>query len=718
MMEKKQQSGLLAEFDIPTYEQWLEQVEQQLKGASFEKRLITETIEGLRLQPIYLKKDADAQAAGIGLPGQYPYTRGRHAAGSVGGGWAVSQPMLYPTPELYHQVASGDVERGLTALSVPLDRASSLRRDPDRSTGDAVGQDGLSVFRVDDLVRAFQDLPLQGLYLSVEAGLAALPVMGLLTAAFDRGGVATSELRGHLTSDPLAVWALNGHLSVGLSDLYDELSCLVDWAGREMPSFKVLGIDGGCYREAGANAVQELAFALATAVNALREMMMRGLDIDTAAQNVVFSLATGPDFFMEIAKFRCARKLWAKVVKAFGGREDACRLPLAARSGRFNKTLYDPYVNLLRGTTEAFSGVLGGVDVLSVASFDALFGLPGVMGRRIARNVQIILREECHGHRVIDPAGGSWFIERLTDEMGKSVWDLFQTVESQGGMVQALSDGFIQAQIEPVVVRRAEMIAGRRRVAVGTNQYANLKETLPIAKVPEYDRIQKERLADLARHRSDRAAAPDFSRLKTLLADGIGASGPIMAELRQLAAAGATLGELSAALTRDGAMPAEIKPLVCRRETEAYEQLRRNAEAFKANNGHYPRVFLANMGSLKQHKARADFSTGFLEPGGFEVMYGPGFDRVEDAVEAVVASAAPITVICSTDETYPILVPEFTRHLRERNPTVGVVLAGYPADHIEAFKAAGVTAFIHLKSNNLAMLQELQAMAGLSVTEV
>jgi len=713
-MEKtKQPSGFLDEFEIPTYEQWLATVEQQLKGVPFEKKLITETLEGIKLQPLFRGDELAARQQGLSEPGQYPFTRGGRASGSVFRTWEVSQAMDYATPAQFNTIAVEDVQRGLTALTIRLDRAARKRLDPDRSISGEVGCDGLSIFQLGDLATAFSGLKLKELYLLIEAGQSALPFFSLLLAYLKQEAITAAEIRGHLVSDPLAEWAVSGRLESSLTNLYDELAVLITWANREMPAFRVLGIDGRCYREAGANAVQELAFSLASAVNSLREMLKRGLTIDEAASHIVISLTAGSEYFMEMAKFRCARQLWANIVRACGGREDSGRLVLAASSARYDKTLHDPYVNMLRATTEAFAGVIGGVDILSIAAFDALFGTPSHMGRRIARNVQIILREECHLDRVVDPAGGSWFIEHLTEEMGRKTWELFQRVEKSGGMEQALSDGWVQTEIEALDVRRRTLLAGRKKVTVGTNMFANLSETLPRHAFPDLAAVYQERLAEMQQHRLAGPGIPIAAIPKTWTPSEPGSVIALSATLHQSATQGATLGEIGQTLHSSQSPSATCRPLSLQRGSEAYEELRRRSEAFKRKTGEYPRVFLANLGPLKQHKARADFATGFLEPAGFAIIYSNGFAEVTEAVEAAIASESLWVVICSTDETYPALVPEFMRLIRQRKPEIKVALAGYPLDQLESLQAAGIDAFIHLKANNLQLLQRFQEMVGI-----
>ena len=524
----------LDEFPIPSYADWKAEAEATLKGAPFEKKLVTKTFEGLDIQPIYRKEDLEGLQHLGSLPGQAPYVRGTDASAH----WEINEA-------------------------------------------------------------------------------------GPCTQGFD----------------PLAR-LVRGTLDQSLDAAFDELA-----------KAERVGVSTRPYHNAGGNAVQELAFAIATGVEYLRQAEKRGVALDQIAPKFVFGFAMGSDFFMGIAKLRAARLLWARVVAASGGNADAQKMRIYASTSLWNKTKLDPYVNMLRNTTEAFSAVVGGADNLYVAPFDEVVRTPDDFSKRIARNTQIILAEECHFDHVVDPAGGSYYVETLTAQLANAAWAIFQQIEQAGGMVKALEAGIPQKQVKAVAAKKAEAVAQRRLSLIGTNVYANATE-------------------------------------KPL--EGIAEKSPC----------GCHCGGHTSAYPN-------VETLVSVRGSEPFENLRAAVSASSKK-----KVFLANMGPLRQHKARADFSTGFFQPGGYEVLENRGFQTVDEAAAAATASGAQIVVICSTDDTYPEIVPALVPKLKAAN--FFVVLAGYPTEHIEAFKAAGVDEFIHLRANCFQVLSGIATKLGIT----
>jgi len=357
---------------------------------------------------------------------------------------------------------------------------------------------------------------------------------------------------------------------------------------------------------------------------------------------------------------------------------------------------------------------MGGIDSLHVSHFDEALGLPDEFSRRIARNVQIILQEECNFIRVIDPPGGSWAIETLTDQVAQKAWALFQEIERKGGMADALVAGFPQSFVAATRAERFSAIAHRREVIVGVNMYPNLKEKPLTVRLVDHAAVHAERSAEVQRIRH--AVDPQVRQdALDALTQALAAAPDRLVE-RAIAAAraGATLGDLATALASGDAAGPTVEPIPFHRAAEQFETLRTTAEAYMARTGARPKVFLANMGPIPQHKARADFSTGFFEAGGFEVIGNSGFATVEEAAQAALESGAGIVTICSTDETYPEIVPALTGLIKSSRPDVTVVLAGYPTDQIETYRAAGVDEFIHLRANCYETLVRLQQLKGVA----
>lgn len=688
--------NFIDEFPVPQFAEWQAAAVASLNGKAFDK-LMTESYEGIAIQPLYRHEDITSLLAINNLPGQTPYIRGTSAAEYRRQPWAIAQELAYSTPEAFNRALQYDLEHGQTAVNLLLDGPTRAGKDPDQSKAGDVGRGGVSLATSEDIATALKGIDFAQTPVFIRAGTVALPLLALLVAHLKRQGRPTSDLHGCLEDDPLGVLAHEGTLPLSLERAFDEMTHLTTWAATNTPGLATVAVHTYPYHNAGANAVQELAFGLATGVAYLRALTGRGMEISTAASHFRFDYAIGGNFFMEVSKLRAARWLWSQVVAALGGDEAAQRLHLHGRTGRRNKTTIDPYVNMLRVTTEALAAAVSGVNSLHVAPFDEPIRSPDNFSRRIARNVQIILQEEAHMTEVIDPAGGSYAVEALTEQLATAAWSLFQDVERQGGMAAALQNGFVQAQIGEVAQKRAANLDKRRDVLVGTNQYANPAESPLPADPIDYEATYRERSAQLEHYRT-RDDNPDahsaaLERLARIL------DAPpeeMVASAIEAASAGATLNEITRTLRlRDETRPT-IVPVSMSRASDAFETIRRQAEAFTATHGVRPQIFLANIGPARQHKARADFAQGYFEVGGFQVLTNSGFPTPEAAAEAAVASGAPAVVICSTDETYPEIVPPLVRAIKSRSPRVVTILAGRPADQVEAYRANGIDEFIYL----------------------
>ncbi|MGF1613516.1 MAG: methylmalonyl-CoA mutase family protein [Gammaproteobacteria bacterium] len=697
------------EFSAATYDQWRKAAESALKGAPFDKRLLTQTYEGITLQPLYWQQDIQGLPHLGSLPGFSPYVRSTSVLGHQGEPWAVAQEMPYSTPAALNAALQADLPRGQTAVNLVLDPATRKGLDADAAPADDIGRRGVSISSLEDLGTALDRIDLEETPIFIHTGAMGLPIAALLMALVRKQAKSTERLRGCLGIDPLGSLATEGTLPGSLERAYDEAAHLTAWTIAHAPLLQTMSVVGHPYHDAGASATQELAFALASGVDYLRALQARDLAVDDVAPRMRFALSIGGNVFMEVAKLRAARLLWAKIVAAFGGNSKAQKLSIHARTSACNKTLYDPYVNMLRTTTEAFAGVVGGCNSLHVSPYDEVARAPNEFSRRIARNTHTILREECNIPRSIDPAGGSWYVEWLTDAVAKEAWRLFQEVEKQGGLFAALSAGFPQQQIAAVAAKRGTNAAHRRDVCVGTNMYANMSDRPLEPTTIDSQALTRERSAALATYRE--TVDPDW---KQAALDKLTKAGPdaVVEAAIHAATGGATLGDLWATLEAADQPAPRIDALCIQRGAVPFEQLRDAAKTFAERTGSAPRAFLANLGPIPQHKARADFSRGFLEVGGFDVIGNDGFPDAITAANAAIESGAPIVVICSTDNTYPEFVPPLTQRIREAKPKTVILLAGYPADHIDAFQAAGVDDFIHLRANCYQLLASLQKKLG------
>lgn len=705
---------LLAEFAPAGHAEWKALVEAELKGAPFDKKMGSTTSEGIALRALYRAEDVAGVPHLGSLPGSPPFVRGATASGYLARAWEVSQEIAAPSPAEFNDAARAALGRGLTALNMVLDRATRNGADPDWAKAFEVGAGGLSVATLADLERALAGIDLTRVPLFVRSGSSGMPFAALLVAVARKRAMSLDLLRGCIEVDPLGVLAHEGRLAQSLQGSYREMAALTGWASRNAPKLQTICVHSRPWHESGANAVQELGFVLATAVEYLRALDARGFDTEVVAPRLRFAYSVGSQFFTEIAKLRAARMLWARLVAVLGGSLTAQAASIHVRTGLFNKTVYDPYVNMLRTTVEAFAGVLGGCDSMQVGAFDEVVRPSDDFAQRVARNQQLVLREECQLTRVIDPAGGSWYVESLTHELAQRAWGVFQEIERRGGMAKAMRAGWPQREVARVAAERLDQVAHRRSSVVGTNVYANVAEkplTVPLMDTSVFHkrRVQRTEAA--------RTAADDVQHQAVLdrLARIIGKEGDALFDASADAvAAGATLGEITRAIRIQDRPDEPLTPGCQTRLASQFERLRRAMEAHAATMGRRFKVFLAAMGPPKQHRARAEFSRGFLETAGLEVILPKGFPTSEAAALAALESGADAVCICSTDETYPALVPPLVVALRAQKPSLVIILAGYPADQIEAHRASGVHEFIHLKANAVEVLTHIATQLGVT----
>lgn len=690
----KNEENLFAEFKPSTYEEWKEESVKLLKGAPFDKKMYSKTPEGIVLKPIYNKEDVNFE---VSLPGYDDYVRGVSAEGNKGSPWKIDQQIYASTPREFNKLALDALNKGQTALEIRLDCPSSRGVDADESETGRVGKCGLSVSVKKDFDEALKGIETDCVEINISTASRAAGVAAILYAS-----QKDKKLSGGIRFDPIGTLAERGKLDRKLECAFDEMFALASYNAKNMPSFGAIGVDAMPYSSAGASAVEELGAAMATAAAYLREMLARGMSIDETAPLVRFRLSLDSNFFMTIAKLRAARVLWAKIVEAFGGSEESRKIRVNAKTSVYNKTVYDPYVNMLRTATEAFSGVIGGCDSMTVSPFDEIMRKPDEFSTRIARNQQIILQEECNLADVIDPAGGSYFVETLTKELAGKAWEFFVKIEAAGGIVKALESGMVQDAVAATAAGKKKLIDTRRSSVVGTNNYANLGEKLLEKPACECEKIFKERAAEVS-------AAKSGAKVDLGSAKGAGA----IEKLVEAACEGAGISALSKALCHCGSAETSVKPLEIRRAVEHFEALRKASADFKEKTGSGPKIFLATMGPLVQHKIRADFIRGFFQVGGFDVIYPNGFQTPEDAAKAFAESGAKYAVICSTDDTYPELVPPVAKAIKAAKAGSVVLLAGIPnPDFEQSYKDAGLDGSISIKSNNYETLKSMLETLG------
>ncbi|WP_273078411.1 MULTISPECIES: methylmalonyl-CoA mutase family protein [Selenomonas] len=695
----------LDEFTPPTDEEWKAACEALLKGAPFEKKMFTKTYEGITFDPMYTRKHTeDILPKGV-MPGMGDYLRGVDAAGYIGKPWGIAQACDETLPAENNELLRHENDKGATIYHIVLDTAS--RAGVDARQAEKVGDTGTSVTTVEDMHVLLTGLDLAKFPLYVYTGANAVPLLALVAAARRAAGEDMKNVRGIVGADPIGTLVTDGKLPASLDSYYDSLAAAARWATVNAPHLRTVFVRSDVYSSGGANDVQEVAAVLAAATAYLRALCERGLTIDAAASQIAFAFSMGANFFLQIAKLRAVRPLWAQIVKAFGGNAEAQKMRIHARPALFFKTVYDPYVNMLRNTTEIFSGVVGGIDSFESAPFDEPIRKGDEFSRRIARNVQIMLQEEFGLLQPIDPAGGSWAVETLTRQMKEKIWAAFQGIEKEGGIAAALRAGTVQEGIAKVLADRFKNADLRRDRIVGNNMYPNMTETLLETRAEDTAALKAQRTKDIEAYLSDIDTKHRDETLAAFKADGS------VQNAVEAALAGATIAELMAALTA-GKGAETVAAIAPHRWSERFEALRRRTEDYKAAKDDNVKIFLANMGPIPQHKARADFTTGFLQVGAFEVLGNDGFKTVDEAAEAARASGADAVVICSTDATYPEIVPALAPKLHKVLPQARVFLAGAaPKDLLETYKEAGIDEYISVRANCYEILEGLQKQKGM-----
>ncbi len=699
---------IASDFPATTYEAWRTAVEAELKGAAFEKKLVSQTFEGIAIQPLYTDDGWPSAGDLSGFPGFVPTTRGNRVLGNAATGWDIRQEHLHPDPAEANRAILEDLTHGVSSIQLRLDAAVCAGLDGDaREAAGLCGLDGVMAYSLDGLDRVLDHVELGIAPISIDAGGAFLPGAALLAALLEERGIDPSAVRCSFNADPLGALMRDGHLAVPLDEALAQMADLAAWTSARYPNATSVEVGTGPYHHSGASSTQDLAFAVATALEYLRAMTRAGMEIDDAARQIAFGVSIGTQFFRAIAKLRALRTMWAKVVVECGGSEEAARgTQIRARTSRRVLTSVDPWVNLLRNTVCCFAGAVAGANAITTAPLDAALGPSDDFSRHLARNTQVILQEESHLNRVIDPAGGSWFLETLTGQLAERAWDLLRQVEGRGGMIRAATEGWAAQQIDEVVAARDRDLATRRQVVTGISEHPDVREEPLLRPRPDLVRLRAEASTRLVAWRRDHRSNSEAQALARTAADPSRTPGSLTAAAVAAARAGATLGQMAAALTPPGSVPARAEPLALHTYAAAYEELRAASEEHRERTGQRPRVFLANMGTPAEFIARSTFAMNFFEAGGFEEVNTEGFADAQAAAAAFAQSGARIAVICSTDRQYESAVDQVAPALKAAGART-VILAGNPGAQEAKYRAAGVDRFIFIRCDVLETLRYL-----------
>ena len=619
MAENKEK--LFDKFPPVSTEEWKAKVETDLKGADFQKKLVWRTNEGFNVQPMYRAEDIKDLKTTDSLPGEFPYIRGTRTDNH----WAIRQEIAVADCAEANAKAKEILGKGVNSLGFSLKK--------DAMSGDFIGT-LLNGIDLDATEINFNCCPSR-----------ALEVAQALVAYLKTTG-ATEKFRGSIGFNPFKRLLKHGlDFPQDIKQLAAELVKTV----ADVKNLRVLAVDSSMLNNSGAYIYQELGYALAWGNEWMSMLTDAGIEPDEAARRIKFNMGISSNYFMEIAKFRAARMLWAQIVKQYEPKCDcACKMNVHATTSEFNQTIYDAYVNLLRSQTESMSAAIAGVDSITVTPFDKQYKTPDEFSERLARNQQLLLKEDSHLDRIVDPAGGSYYVETLTVSIANEAWKLFLDVEDNGGFYSQLKTGAVQKAINESCDKRHTDVARRKESLLGTNQFPNFNETAA-------DKIEE---------------------------------------------TGCCSGKKSCGCSHEEGGNA-VEALKGTRAASDFEALRLETE----RSGKRPRVFMLTIGNLAMRIARSQFSSNFFACAGYEIIDNLGFDTVQQGIDAAMEKKADIVVLCSSDDEYATLAPEAFKALDGR---AEFVVAGNPACTDDLI-AAGITQFIHVRSNVLETLKAFNA---------
>jgi methylmalonyl-CoA mutase len=700
--------------DKPTRSDWQAAASKEVKG----KDIVWHTPEGIEVRPLYSSEDVE----GIdpGLPGFAPYTRGPYASMYTGRPWTIRQYAGFSTAEDSNAFYRRNLAAGQKGLSVAFDLATHRGYDSDhpRVTGD-VGKAGVAIDTLDDMKILFDGIPLDTMSVSMTMNGAVLPVMAFYIVAAEEQGVAQAQLSGTIQNDILKEFAVRNTYIYPPGPSMRIVADIIAYTSRNMPRFNSISISGYHMLEAGATAVQELAFTLADGMEYVRAARAKGLDVDAFAPRLSFFFGIGMNFFMEIAKLRAARTLWHRIMHGFGAKDaKSLMLRTHCQTSGVSLTEQGPYNNIVRTTVEAMAAVLGGTQSLHTNSFDEAIALPTDFSARIARNTQLILAEESGITNVADPLGGSYFIESLTKELADKAWALIEEVEAMGGMTAAVAEGLPKRRIEEAAAARAARADRGEDVIVGVNRYRLEDEAhLDILQI-DNDKVRAGQVARLEKVRSERDEAATQAALAALR-EGAKGEANLLQLAVEAARARATLGEISQALEdafgRYGTTPEPVKGIYggAYDGDPRWDRAGAGVAAIEHRLGRKPRMLVAKMGQ-DGHDRGANLVASAFADLGFEVVPGPLFQTPEESARLAVDKDVDVVGASSLAAGHKTLVPELIGHLRDLGrPDIKVVVGGViPAQDYDILREAGVQAIFGPGTNLVDAAGEVLKLLG------
>ena len=693
---------------------WEALASKELKGAD-PSSLDWQTLEGIRVKPLYTAADVEGLPQMGELPGVAPFTRGVRATMYAGRPWTIRQYAGFSTAEESNAFYRKALAGGQQGVSVAFDLATHRGYDSDhpRVVGD-VGKAGVAIDSVEDMKILFDGIPLEKISVSMTMNGAVIPILANFIVAGEEQGVSRKDLSGTIQNDILKEFMVRNTYIYPPEPSMRIIADIIEYTSREMPKFNSISISGYHMQEAGANLVQELAFTLADGKEYVQAAMARGMDVDDFAGRLSFFFAIGMNFFMEVAKLRAARMLWHRIMAGFGAKKaSSLMLRTHCQTSGVSLQEQDPYNNVIRTAYEAMAAVLGGTQSLHTNALDEAIALPTEFAARIARNTQLVLQEETGITHVVDPLAGSYYVESLTNQLAEEAWKLIEEIEAMGGMTKAVASGMPKLRIEESAARRQAMIDRGDEVIVGVNKYRKDKED-PID-ILDIDNMAV-REAQVARLKAVRASR-DEARVQAALAEltrRAAEGGNLLDAAVEAARARASVGEISSAMEKVfGRHRAEVKTLAgvygAAYEGDAgFEAIQKDVEAFAEAEGRRPRMLVVKMGQDGHDRGAKVIATAFADIG-FDVDVGPLFQTPEEAAQDAIDNDVHVIGISSQAAGHKTLAPKLIEVLKARGAGDILVICGgvIPQQDYEFLKGAGVKAIFGPGTNIPAAAKEI-----------
>ena len=678
---------------------WKSLAEKELRGRAVEE-LDWDTLEGIRVKPLYTATDTEALPHMGSLPGFQPFTRGVKATMYAGRPWTIRQYAGFSTAEESNAFYRRNLAAGQQGVSVAFDLATHRGYDSDhpRVVGD-VGKAGVAIDSVEDMKILFDGIPLDQVSVSMTMNGAVIPILASFIVAGEEQGHGPELLSGTIQNDILKEFMVRNTYVYPPEPSMRIVADIIEYTSDHMPKFNSISISGYHMQEAGANLVQELGFTLADGREYVRAAIARGMDVDKFAGRLSFFFAIGMNFFMEAAKLRAARLLWSRVMDEFEPKNPRSKmLRTHCQTSGVSLQEQDPYNNVVRTAYEAMSAVLGGTQSLHTNALDEAIALPTDFSARIARNTQLILQEETGVTNVVDPLAGSYYVEALTAELTDKAWALMEEVEELGGMTKAVGSGMPKLRIEESAAKRQAMIDRGDEVIVGVNKYRKDKED-PID-ILDVDNV-KVREAQVARLEKIKATRDQAACDAALVAleQAAREGGNLLAAAVEAARVRASVGEISMAMEKVfGRHRAEVKTLAgvygaAYEGDEGFAQIQKDVEAFAEDEGRRPRMLVVKMGQDGHDRGAKVIATAFADIG-FDVDVGPLFQTPEEAAQDAIDNDVHVVGVSSQAAGHKTLAPKLIEALKEKDAGDIIVICGgvIPQQDYDFLKEAGVKA--------------------------